>query len=414
MRCVVYSNAPWAQTGYGTQVRLLVPRLVSDGHQVAIANNWGLEAGVIEWMPGVPILPKGSDIYSADILPAHYHAWCRREGGWLITLYDVWPLKTEAIEGIIPNILSWVPVDHQPVPPETLGWFTKTGALPLAMSEFGQRELTASGLDGVRYIPHAIDTNVFRPGVTTLEDGRTPREAWGFPEDAFVVVINAANKGQWPPRKAWHENLMALSMVMAAHDDVYAYVHTESAGIAQGLDLKGMVRAIGIPEGRLRFAERYQYMIGQIMDADLAAMYCTADVLLATSMGEGFGIPVVESMSCSTPAIVSNFSAQPEIVGDTGWIVEGQPWWDESHAPSWYFLPGIASIADALEAAYQQRGDQERRARARARVLERYDVDRVYAEQWRPLLAELETLTKPVLPPPANRAERRQAKGRRR
>jgi glycosyltransferase involved in cell wall biosynthesis len=138
----------------------------------------------------------------------------------------------------------------------------------------------------------------------------------------------------------------------------------------------------------------------------LASFYRSADVLLATSMGEGFGIPVVEAQGCGTPVIVSDFSAQPELVG-AGWKVGGQPWWDEAQE-SILFTPAISAIVNRLKDAYAARGDNGLRERAVAKAAE-YDTDKVFAERWVPLLVEMEkALAAPA--PPLNRAERRRLK----
>jgi glycosyltransferase involved in cell wall biosynthesis len=116
----------------------------------------------------------------------------------------------------------------------------------------------------------------------------------------------------------------------------------------------------------------------------MAAIYTGMDVLLQASLGEGFGIPAVEAQSCGTPVIVSNATAQPELVGD-GWLVEGQPVWDAAQK-AWWVTPAIPSIIEALENAYQR--GHVRSAKAREFALE-YDADTVYAKYWRPILAAL-------------------------
>lgn len=396
MRVVWYSNSPFAMTGYGRQTSMIGQRLLADGHAVAIANNYGLHGTIMEWKAGAPILPQGADLYSTDILPAHYHAWIRDEPGVLITLYDVWPMKADNVTAI-PNIVSWVPVDHAPAPIETLSWFATTGAMPLAMSEFGRDQLVAAGLKDVRYIPHALDLGVFRPR-DTLADGSRFRERMKIPDDGYLVVINAANKGRWPPRKGWAEMLGMLGVFMRSRPDTYVYIHTERAGINNGLDLDLLAKARAVPADRIRWADRYALAIGSISDIDMAAITSAADVMLMTSFGEGFGIPAAESMATGTPVIVSNFSAQPEIVGDTGWLVEGQPWWDAEHGAD-FWMPFIDSGVAALEDAYEHRGDQGRRERARARIAERYDIDKVWPSAWRPLMLELEARAKTAPPP---------------
>jgi hypothetical protein len=44
--------------------------------------------------------------------------------------------------------------------------------------------------------------------------------------------------------------------------------------------------------------------------------------------------------------IVSDFTAQPELVG-SGWVVEVQPFWDNAQR-SWFCTPQVGSIVDAL------------------------------------------------------------------
>lgn len=55
--------------------------------------------------------------------------------------------------------------------------------------------------------------------------------------------------------------------------------------------------------------------------ATLVQLYNLADVLVAPSLYEGFGITILEAMACGTPVITSNVSSLPEIVGSAGILV---------------------------------------------------------------------------------------------
>jgi len=57
---------------------------------------------------------------------------------------------------------------------------------------------------------------------------------------------------------------------------------------------------------------------GYIMDSDLPVLYRAAEALVFPSMYEGFGYPPLEAMAQGTPAIVSNISSMPEVVGNAG------------------------------------------------------------------------------------------------
>jgi glycosyltransferase involved in cell wall biosynthesis len=382
-----YSNVPWAATGYGTQTLEVCSRLKADGHEVAVIANWGLHGSSIDW-EGLPVFPAGTDLYSNDIAPAHHTVW---GGDWLITLYDVWPLKRSYFPD--QRVASWVPVDHQPAPAEVVKW-CKT-VRPIAMSRFGERMLKAEGIDPT-YIPHSINTKVFRPR------GKAMRTRLEVPDDAFVVMISAANKGVTPPRKAWPEMFMAASFFMRDHPDAYLYVHTDRVGIG-GLDLQLLAKACGIPQDRLRWADAYALAAGRITQDDLSAMYSAADVLLASSMGEGFGIPVMEAQASGTPVIVSDFSAQPELSA-SGWLVKGQPYWDPAQA-AFFFTPFVSEIIARLRNAYAARDDSTIVDAAIAKAAQ-YDSDLVFARYWRPFIRELEA----DLSPPPNRAARRARK----
>ena len=55
---------------------------------------------------------------------------------------------------------------------------------------------------------------------------------------------------------------------------------------------------------------------------DLPALYSGAVAMTFPSLYEGFGLPPLEAMSCGTLVIASNSSSLPEVVGDTGILLD--------------------------------------------------------------------------------------------
>lgn len=370
-----YSNAPWAATGYGQQTAQATKRLRASGHSVAVHANYGLEGSSTVW-DGMTIYPRGLAPYSDDVMVAHYLEWANREPSLkplLITLFDCWVFKSKSLDHV-PQIVSWVPIDHTPCPPDVLEWCKKPNVLPVAMSLYGQKMLHQAGVDAL-YVPHGIE-KVFKP----TEGGR---EILEIPDERFVVMMNAANKGSSPPRKGFGENLLAFAVFAKRHPDALLYLHTEQAGF-NGVDLPVLLKACGVPEANYQFVDQYAYRAGVSREV-LASFYTMADVLLAVSYGEGFGIPVVEAQACGTRVIVSDQTAQPELVGD-GWTCKTQPYWDGSQK-SWFHIPLVDSILESLEAAYDAPRGVSQKAIDHAA---QYEADHVYKTFWEPVIGCLE------------------------
>ncbi len=65
---------------------------------------------------------------------------------------------------------------------------------------------------------------------------------------------------------------------------------------------------------------------GHISDrAELAALLAGADVAVAPGPVETFGLAALEALACGTPVVVDAASALPEVVGDAGLAVPGNP-----------------------------------------------------------------------------------------
>jgi glycosyltransferase involved in cell wall biosynthesis len=378
------SNAPFTPTGYGVQTAQVVRRLSGDGHEVAIACNYGLQGAETAWHD-VKMYPCSTSPYSDDILRAHSQHWESGSDlpGLVMVLFDVWALKSPSIKEI-PKIAAWAPIDHQPAPPEVVAWLKRQNVMPIAMSRFGSRMMDIDKIEHL-YAPHAIE-KVFKYTPTMTDAaGKTirGRDIIKAPDDAFVVMMNAANKGRTPPRKCWGENLLAFSIFAERHDDAMLYLHTDISESTTGLDLETLIDAAGIPRERVRFVDQYIYRMNMPQTA-LAALYSDADVLLAVSAGEGFGVPVIEAQACGTRVIVSNFSAQPELVGE-GWLVDGQPLWDPFQR-SWFFTPRVEEIVHALEEAYAAPREPSEKA---IEFMKQYDADHVFDKYWRPIMEKL-------------------------
>lgn len=61
---------------------------------------------------------------------------------------------------------------------------------------------------------------------------------------------------------------------------------------------------------------------GFVPEVELPYLLNGAQLFVSPSLYEGFGMPVVEAMACGTPVLTSNVGSLPEVVGDSGVVVD--------------------------------------------------------------------------------------------
>jgi len=385
-----YSNAPHIPTGYGTQSAMMINQLTKDNYKMAIAANYGLEGVNSNYRinnVNVPMFSRGYDVWSNDIIGAHAYTWKQQNPDTkfaITTLFDVWVFQKQHW-GQFP-VISWIPIDHSPVPSPVSDWAQLDFVHPIAMSKFGQKQLQNLNIKAY-YIPHAID-KVFQPTEKLLTNNGTEvsiREYLNISPETFVIGINAANKGAIPSRKAWSENLLAFSIFAKNKKDVLLYLHTDILGglPGHGVNLLDVIKSLNIPEEKIKWVDQYAYKSG-ISQEVVAGIYTSMDVLLATSYGEGFGLATLEAQRCQTPVIVTDCAASSELVGD-GYLVEGQLFWNPP-MKAWFTVPYVSSIVDALEQAYKRGRKRSTKAKAFA---DKFDADLIYETMWKPTLDDI-------------------------
>ncbi|MCL4217595.1 MAG: glycosyltransferase family 4 protein [Candidatus Hydrogenedentes bacterium] len=94
---------------------------------------------------------------------------------------------------------------------------------------------------------------------------------------------------------------------------------------------------------------------GYVPQADLSALYSAAEAFVFPSHYEGFGLPVLEAMTCGCPVVASNAASLPEVAGDGALLC------DPGNAGA--FRDAIGSILSdaALRASLVERGKAQAR-----------------------------------------------------
>jgi FkbM family methyltransferase len=382
MRVLWHSVAPWTPTGYGQQTGVFAPRIRDLGHDVALSVYYGHQGSEMAWK-GLRCLPGYSANYGTDMLLQHALTHFGAEDapglaeasceGMIILLGDVWTFEVPMLDQM--SVAAWVPVDHLTLPDVTRRWFEVIGAVPIAMSRFGERLLTEAGFSP-QYVPHGIELGTFRPG-----DQAQAREATGVPADAFVVGMVANNVGRDGSRKAFTEQITAFAELRRKHSDAFLVLHTD-VDQPIGVRLRPFLERM-LPEGSYTYTDQYAYRKG-MSAAAIAQIYRSLDVLTNCSYGEGFGIPILEAEACGVPVVVTDSTAMSELCG-AGWRVGYERVWHDSQG-AWTSVPHIGEIADAYLDAYDRARDEDMRAMAWA-FAQDYEADKITQEYWKPTLA---------------------------
>jgi glycosyltransferase involved in cell wall biosynthesis len=383
----IVSNSPGTPTGYGVQVAYLVERLKRHGAQVAVLSNFGTEGSMGKFPTKhgpVSLYPKGLQGYSEDVIQTwhdHHRAQHPDLPHFIMTVYDVWVYtRTE----LTAPVISYVPLDHVTIPPLVKTFLQRDNVTAIAMAPHGQRQLALNKIDAP-YIPHFVDTKVFQR--TEKIRGVPTREFMGIHKDAFVVGMVLANKANGIlHRKAYAEQMLAFGIFHKEHPDSHLYVHADYTPIVQGFHLDHLREACGIPKEAVTFANRDELRVGY-SDEEMASLYSAMDVLMMATLGEGFGVPAIEMQSVGGRVVASNWAATQDLVSEDGWLVEGQPFWDESQK-AFYQIPLLGSLTNALEKAYEAPRGHSTASRAFAL---QFDVETVWEASWLPFFRELIT-----------------------
>ena len=381
LRVLWHSNGPNLGSGYGKQSGLAIPALKSLGCEVAIASTVGQHVAMSEWN-GFPVYPASrTDMNGYDSLAAYAKHW---QADIVISLYDIWMAKPQHVKNI--RWCPLFPIDAAPMS-KMVADKSKLAYQPMVYSQFGLEQARAIGLEPL-YVPHMVDTETYQP-----LDQNACRDLVGLPRDAFIFGIVAANTDEIG-RKAFYEQIEAFSIFAKKHDDAILYLHTAMDGrLQRGVDLWAVIDYFGIAD-KVRHSDQNLMGLGLISDVDLAIIYNTFDCFLSVSMGEGFGVPILEAQACGKPVITGDWSAMSEISFVGCQVRKEDANREFNQLLSYWYKPKPLAIYYELELMYDYLATNGYRKgfgeRARNGALE-YSIENVTERYWKPALEAIKT-----------------------
>jgi glycosyltransferase involved in cell wall biosynthesis len=374
------SNATWAPSGYGVQARLYMPRIKALGYVQSMTAFYGLQGHTLN-MNGDIIFPMGYHPYGLDVVANNAHL---AGADIVLTNMDAWVCDPAVFANT--RWVPWFPVDSDPMP-KAVETRVRAAFDRIVYTKFALSECERLGIQA-HYVPMGVDTKIYFP-----TDRAASKEEMNIhiplrPDvNKFLVTMVAMNKGN-PSRKAFIQNIRAFQKFHETHPDTALYLHTGKCenGEMGGINLPEYIKSMGLEHDV--FFPDMQTMMNGYPDDFLNAVYNASDVLLACTLGEGFGIPIIEAQSAGCPVIVGDWTSMPELVF-AGWKVDRKDTQEtQTFLNSWMFSPNWQAIVEKLELAYEKWNDNDFRAQARAGALE-YDADLITEKYWKPVLEKI-------------------------
>jgi glycosyltransferase involved in cell wall biosynthesis len=236
-------------------------------------------------------------------------------------------------------------------------------AKPLFYSRFGQMVAENSQITGIPYIHHGIYTDRFKP--SSPEVVAHKREELKCDKDTVLIGCCATNT-----------NRKRLGLLFAAFAD---YQDRYNKNSRLWLHTNKEIADWNIPE----LARAYNLVVGDpvavsyskpyLTDQWLADFYSACDVTVLPTYGEGFGYPIIESISCETPCVTGSFACEAELgTHCVGYMTEEVDGIHNLVRPH-YRSHGFADMIDVAT-----RGDYMGKGELHAKAFEKWD----WSQQW--------------------------------
>lgn len=221
-------------------------------------------------------------------------------------------------------------------------WVPVIKAMDLAITYSRSTEREVRGIipaQPTEMIYHGVQTKTFRP----LRKREEIREREGL-GGKFVVGCVARNH----PRKQIPILLRAFASFAEGKDNVFLCLHMAEQDA--GWHLPELIRRFRIANNTCmtRYAH---YGLGHA-ERELNEIYNIFHVMALPTLGEGFGLPILESMSAGVPVLATRCTACQELIGSGGQTIKAAATIVLSNDNTQYFVADWRDLAAKLNRLY--------------------------------------------------------------
>ncbi len=216
-------------------------------------------------------------------------------GNTAVVLYDLIPLLNPA---------AYLSTDaHRNFYYQRIQYLKNAGLL-LAISDYSRRE----AIESLGISPSKIVS------ISTAMDEKFQVCSQGRIEPELLRRLGISRKmvmyapGGFDPRKNVENLIQAYSLLVSGVRSEHQLVIVSKLTAVHRSYLEQVRISMGLAEDELVLTD-------YVKDEDLRRLYSEAALFVFPSKHEGFGLPVLEAMACGAPAIGSNTTSIPEVIG---------------------------------------------------------------------------------------------------
>lgn len=351
MKILFCGDSPTVSTGFGIVSKNLLKRL-SKHHEIVVhgINHFGEPYDQKEFPYRIyPQTPSREP----TLMYGYEKLWSvvdHEKPDLLFFLNDPWVINDYLVrqprEYPYLKMMAYFPTDGGPIKKVWMNMLNELDAA-VCYSKYAEGVVTESNggkrPDNLYQIYHGVDTESFKPVVQAYA-----RLKLGLDPTMFIVGMVARNQY----RKRFDILMKSFAEFAAGkdHNKVKLYLHTSLADV--GFDITELAEQLGIDKNLILTKDITP--ANGVTDQELNLIYNAFSVNALFSLGDGFGLPVAESMATQCPQLVSDHSCLKELVdGHGGLTVKTSDWLlNTSQINTWGGLTDYKDGADKLELLY--------------------------------------------------------------
>lgn len=410
MKLLVHCDDPEGSTGYSRQARNILTRL---------SKHFDIACIGINRMDNNPNNPFEDDRMPFKIFRANIKGDYDVHGRDLIQ--SVFPKLSPDVLFLIGDIwsfkgwlLQWLEQMQFKYNFKTIGYYSTEYPLdeeevnilratdyPITHSKWGLGFENGAGYDEIKkiipkliYIPDTVDSSVFFP---TMEDQREMDRISVDIKPEYYVITNVNRN---TPRKDLIATIKSFKRVKKELPNAKLYLHTAQLDQwynGEPIDLIKRCKLEGLTAGNnfdydvsfpINFTPHYGWP-----DSTLNRIYNCSDLIVSTSMSEGFGVTPIEALFCQRPVLIPGHTGFSNICEVTGIKpVRSYTVKDERIAPVPIHKIDEDDLVNKIMESYDNRDKTSYRSANMGysiKAIEAFGAERVFNNHWMPIVTDI-------------------------